>query len=122
MAITANAATRFVCGVKGLQNKQKITEEKYTVSTAGGFAGEAVQDKVLLQKIGAEVKVRRGTIGGEASTSGSSDEWEINVKDPVDDSLFVAVGDGFLDGEYLNIDGVDSRDYKILRQSLTITE
>ena len=73
LAITANEATTFSCGVRGLQNKQPVTEELTSAPVAGGFAGEPVQDKVLIQKVGVNVKVRRGLIGGPASTSGSDE-------------------------------------------------
>ena len=121
MAVTANEATTFSCGVRGLQNKQIVTEELTAAPVAGGFAGEPVQDKVLLQKVGVNVKVRRGLISGPASTSGS-DEWFADIYDPVNTTETVAVGDGYLEGEYLNIAGEESKNFRVSKQSLNITD
>ena len=74
---------------------------------------------ILLHKVKAHVKVRRGNLSN--GTSGS-DLWIAEIFDPElgGTSGTVAVGDGYLEGEYLNVDNDTTKNYKVTRQSLNI--
>lgn len=120
LPITANIATAYSCGVLPLQNKQRVVaDENMKIPAnpvAGGFAGEAVQDQVLLQKVKAHVKVRRGMINGGGP---GNEDWVVHFTDDTSGtSGTIAVGDGYLEGEYLEIDNTSSQNFKITRQSL----